>query len=407
MATTSSLWSTSIEVGAFSTSDRWASCPLSTLETALNNTAYVPANATVTKVVLKVTASWWCGGGASSNGYIKYGFGGTSSISKELLGKTKIEGGANENNVYDYPSGGVDITTLLSNKVAQSVALTRSYGDYLTFCFQSSNNLKKRFHVKSVILDITYHTHSYTTVISETPATCTTAGSRTKQCSCGQTTIETIPATGHTQGTAVVENKVEATCTAKGSYDEVTYCSVCGVEILRVKKEIPQKEHSYTTQKVDPTGDLPGYTRHICSCGDYYDTDFTYRITANASPIQGGTVSGGGIYNSGASVRLTATPNDGWMVSCWEKDGVEISLSEGEQYIDVEATENTAYTVVFQRTVCVVATATQPEGAGTVSGGGTYSTDTQIELLAIPEVGFKLVDWIIYNEDSDETYNLE
>lgn len=42
------------------------------------------------------------------------------------------------------------------------------------------------------------HTHSYTTVVSQTDATCTTAGSVIKKCSCGDTKTEPIPAKGHT-----------------------------------------------------------------------------------------------------------------------------------------------------------------------------------------------------------------
>ena len=202
MATTSSLWNVSLSYGMFSTDEKWAACPLSTLETALNNTAYVPSGATVTKVILKVEASWFCGGGSQSNGYIRYGFGGTGSISKELLAKTSIQGGANEDNVYEYPSNGVDITTYLSNKSAQSVALTRSYGEYLTFCFQSPNNLNKRYHVKSVVLDIEYHTHSYTSSVTKA-ATCTAAGVRTYTCSCKDSYTETIAQLSHSYTGAI------------------------------------------------------------------------------------------------------------------------------------------------------------------------------------------------------------
>ncbi len=53
------------------------------------------------------------------------------------------------------------------------------------------------------------HTHSYTSEIT-TPATCTTAGTRTYTCSCGDTYTEAIPAIGHTYVDGV--------------------CSVCGAE---------------------------------------------------------------------------------------------------------------------------------------------------------------------------------
>ena len=337
MATTSSLWNVSLSYGMFSTDEKWAACPLSTLETALNNTAYVPSGATVTKVILKVEASWFCGGGSQSNGYIRYGFGGTGSISKELLAKTSIQGGANEDNVYEYPSNGVDITTYLSNKSAQSVALTRSYGEYLTFCFQSPNNLNKRYHVKSVVLDIEYHTHSYTSSVTKA-ATCTETGVRTYTCSCGNSSYtETIPAKGHSYGTPtytwaadgksctakrVCSNdsshtetstatitsavKTAATCTAKGTTRyTATFSASWATSQTKDVQDIPAKGHtwvdatcttpktcsvcgategsalghSYTDTVVQPTTSSHGYTRHTCSrCGHYYDDSYTYLV---------------------------------------------------------------------------------------------------------------------------------
>lgn len=341
MATTDSLYSTKIEVGAFNTSDKWAACPLSTLEDALNNSAYVPANATVTKVVLHVTASWWCGGGASSNGYIRYGIGGTSSISKELVAKTSILGGANEDNVYEYPSGGYDITTLLNTKVAPNVKFKTDNGSYLTFCFMSANNLKKRFHIKSVTLDITYHTHSYTPTVTTQP-TCTEPGVRTYTCSCGNIShTESIPALGHswnideyiwtedtlgrwycmavidcnrsgcTAQDGVMANvtstvKIPATCTEMGTTSYTATFDVDGATTqVKDVQDIPAKGHTwvdatctapktcsvcgategsalghnYVSTVVQPTEDSHGYTRHTCTrCGHYYDDSYTYLV---------------------------------------------------------------------------------------------------------------------------------
>lgn len=53
------------------------------------------------------------------------------------------------------------------------------------------------------------HTHSYGPWSVTSNATCTTDGSRSKSCSCGDVITETIPATGH--------NMVGGVCTECGA----------------------------------------------------------------------------------------------------------------------------------------------------------------------------------------------
>ena len=61
-----------------------------------------------------------------------------------------------------------------------------------------------------------------------------------------------------------------ATCTAKGT--EKRTCSTCGATESR---DIPIKNHSYTTKVIAPTCTEKGYTIHICSgCGDSYKDNY-------------------------------------------------------------------------------------------------------------------------------------
>lgn len=198
MGTTGSLWSASRDVGT-STGEYWVSaCPLTTLEAALNNPSYVPAYATITKVKLYVSASMQSSFGSATQVYIRYGFGGTESISKELVGSTKVLGGANQNNIYDYPEGGLDITSYLSNKVAPNVKIKRDYGQYLAFGFSSSNFVgKKQYYIKSVKLEITYTIPNYKVSLVASPSEGGTVSGEGTYQSGTSVTLTATPKTGY------------------------------------------------------------------------------------------------------------------------------------------------------------------------------------------------------------------
>ena len=51
----------------------------------------------------------------------------------------------------------------------------------------------------------------------------------------------------------------------------------------------------------------------------------SFHITANVTPSDAGTVSGGGSYNWGTTCTLTATANSGYTFSYWLEDGVQVS----------------------------------------------------------------------------------
>ena len=76
----------------------------------------------------------------------------------------------------------------------------------------------------------------------------------------------------HTSGEAVKENEITATCTAGGSYDEVVYCTSCGIELSRTKKETPPLGHTYDTIVISPTCTEKGYSTYGCTvCGALYE----------------------------------------------------------------------------------------------------------------------------------------
>ena len=99
--------------------------------------------------------------------------------------------------------------------------------------------------------------------------TCTEIGWEAYQtCSrCDYTTYTELPATGHTPGDTVKENEIAPTCTEKGIYDEVTYCTVCGVELSRETKEVDALGHDWSewTVTTAPACTQKGVETRTCS----------------------------------------------------------------------------------------------------------------------------------------------
>jgi len=51
----------------------------------------------------------------------------------------------------------------------------------------------------------------------------------------------------------------------------------------------------------------------------------TYMIIASADPLEGGTTSGSGSYLSGANVKVSAFPSEGWIFKNWKEDSLIVS----------------------------------------------------------------------------------
>lgn len=78
------------------------------------------------------------------------------------------------------------------------------------------------------------HKHAYE-LTEEIPATCDADGKKTYACDCGETTEETIPATGHTEE---VVPGYSATCTTPGLTDGKK-CSVCDATVEKQEETAP------------------------------------------------------------------------------------------------------------------------------------------------------------------------
>lgn len=125
-----------------------------------------------------------------------------------------------------------------------------------------------------------------------------------------------------------------------------------------------------------------------------------YNINVVANNASWGTVTGGGTYNHGADVTITAEPNSGYDFLKWTKDGAEVSTDATYSFT---ATENATYTAVFGEqsvTYYTITTAASPTDAGTVEGGGTYEDGATVILAASANPGWQFVQWTDGNADN-------
>ena len=122
----------------------------------------------------------------------------------------------------------------------------------------------------------------------------------------------------------------------------------------------------------------------------YKQTTTTYSITASANPTTGGSVSGAGSYESGASCTLTATANTGYTFTNWTKNGTVVSTNASYTF---NVTAAGAYVANFTPNSYTINASANPTDGGSVTGAGTYNYGTSCTLVATPATGYAFLNW--------------
>lgn len=129
-----------------------------------------------------------------------------------------------------------------------------------------------------------------------------------------------------------------------------------------------------------------------------------YSANTNASPVEGGTISGGGQCEDGTTVTVTAAPNEDFRFLAWTEDGTQIST---EASLTFTVSNDRTLTAIFEPiseptpgpipkpTYTITTSATE---GGTVSGAGEYEQGSSVTLTATPDNGYLFVGWAENNE---------
>ncbi|MDW7676656.1 MAG: hypothetical protein SCK57_03260, partial [Bacillota bacterium] len=122
-----------------------------------------------------------------------------------------------------------------------------------------------------------------------------------------------------------------------------------------------------------------------------------YLVSVSAYPTQGGTVTGGGYYETGDRVKVSATAKEDYAFVYWTEGEGSPIVSKGETYtfrMDKADRDLVAHFVktepVYEWLVTVSA---KPSEGGTVSGGGTFKEGDPVEVIATANDGYRFINW--------------
>ncbi|MDA3867034.1 MAG: T9SS type A sorting domain-containing protein [Salinivirgaceae bacterium] len=118
-----------------------------------------------------------------------------------------------------------------------------------------------------------------------------------------------------------------------------------------------------------------------------------YNLTLEATPVEGGTVSGDGLFNIGDMASVSATANEGYQFINWI-DSESTVVSENTAYNFTMPAENVDLTANFEAIDYNLSLATTPIEGGNASGGGVYNIGDVASVSATANEGYQFVNWI-------------
>ena len=117
----------------------------------------------------------------------------------------------------------------------------------------------------------------------------------------------------------------------------------------------------------------------------------SYTITVSANPTNGGTVTGGGVYQQGQQCTVSATPATGYTFVRWTENGSQVSTNANYTFT---VTGNRTLVAQFQQQTYTINVSATPSNGGTVTGGGAFHYGENCTVIATANNGYSFTNWM-------------
>lgn len=118
----------------------------------------------------------------------------------------------------------------------------------------------------------------------------------------------------------------------------------------------------------------------------------TYTISVFANPSNGGTVSGGGTYNQGASCTVHAQAATNYQFTNWTENGSVVSTQANYQFT-VNSNRTLVANFTYVPPTYTITVSANPSSGGTVSGGGPYQQGQTCMVQATANSNYTFSNW--------------
>ena len=133
----------------------------------------------------------------------------------------------------------------------------------------------------------------------------------------------------------------------------------------------------------------------------------SYYIVVLTDPMEGGTVTGVGLYDHGATATLTATAAASYSFINWTENGEVVSTEASYSFT---VTKERTLTAHFGLSSYEIAAMANPSEGGSVNGAGTYPHGTLATLSAAAATGYVFGNWtengVTVSTDSNYTFTV-
>ncbi len=120
-----------------------------------------------------------------------------------------------------------------------------------------------------------------------------------------------------------------------------------------------------------------------------------FSVDVSSNPTIGGLTAGGGLFEQGTAVTVTAVPNAGYTFTNWTDNGIEVSTSANYQFLlTADRTLVANYSIIPASQFAVNLSSSPVEG-GSTNGSGSFDAGTNVPVAATANVGYTFVNWTL------------